>query len=164
MTIANPNTAANGTATVVLSAAGNGTLSNLGGGHARWQHLHPSAEAPAAIQSALRGLMFTPTPHEVAPGQTASHRLHPARVGRRVRREGHNLGRRHRALRAPIVSLAVAENAGAAAVGIAPTDRAGLHRGAAHDRRERPCRQTARSPLANGTAGGGRAGADQPRS
>lgn len=71
--LGNPFAAANGTATVTLSTTANGTLSGLGAGT-----LSPDgatyrvAGSTAGLQSALRGLVFTPTAHEVAPGSAVT--------------------------------------------------------------------------------------------
>ena len=68
--LTNADTAAVGTATVVLSATANGTLSNLTTGALSTDGGTYTVTGTAAqIQAALRALVFTPTQHEVAPGQ-----------------------------------------------------------------------------------------------
>jgi plastocyanin len=61
------------TVTVTLSAPGNGTLSNLGGGsYNTTTGVFADTGSAAAVTSTLAGLVFTPTAHEVAPGQTVT--------------------------------------------------------------------------------------------
>ena len=67
--LANTNAAAMGTATVVLSAPANGTLSNLAGGTFDGT-TYTVTGSTAALQADLRGLVFTPTAQQTAPGGT----------------------------------------------------------------------------------------------
>ena len=61
------------TAVVSLSPVGNGTLSNLGGGsYNAATGVYSVTGSAAAVTSALDGLVFTPTPHQVAPGNTVT--------------------------------------------------------------------------------------------
>ncbi len=61
------------TVTVVLSAAGNGTLSNLAGGsYDAATGVYSVSGTDAAVTTAVDGLVFTPTAHEVAPGSTVT--------------------------------------------------------------------------------------------
>ncbi len=59
------------TATVTLSALGNGLLSNFGtGSFNAASGVYSVIGSAAAVTTALDGLVFTPKDHEVAPGQT----------------------------------------------------------------------------------------------
>ena len=57
--------------TVTPSSTANGALSNLGGGRLS-NGTHTVSGTAASVTAALNGLVFTPTAHEVAPGQTVT--------------------------------------------------------------------------------------------
>jgi hypothetical protein len=75
VTFSNPDTAADYSVSVLLSKPANGSLSNLAGGtYSSGLGFYTSASnlTLAQAQATIEGLVFAPTPHQVAPGSTVT--------------------------------------------------------------------------------------------
>jgi hypothetical protein len=72
VTIADVNVGQTETVTVTLSAAANGTLSNLGIFTNPSADVYTATGSASAMTAALDALVFTPTANQVAPGQTVT--------------------------------------------------------------------------------------------
>ncbi|QUD86870.1 beta strand repeat-containing protein [Phenylobacterium montanum] len=71
ISVADLDTTQTETATLTLSATANGTLSNLAGGtYSASTGVYKVSGTAAQVTAALQGLVFTPTDHQVAVGQT----------------------------------------------------------------------------------------------
>ncbi|GAB6038496.1 hypothetical protein JCM15519_30550 [Fundidesulfovibrio butyratiphilus] len=71
--VVDPDIGQTHTATVTLSDTANGALSNLGGGaYDADTGVYTVSGTLAQVNTAVQGLVFTPTAHQVAPGQTVT--------------------------------------------------------------------------------------------
>ena len=71
--ISDPDFGKTETVTVTLDQPGNGVLGNLGGGSYDAAHgIYTASGSAAQVTADLKGLVFVPTAHEVAPGQSVT--------------------------------------------------------------------------------------------